>query len=104
MALAILLAVTVVGLLMAEMAVMGIPTALTVFVNIWAPITITILIVLLYMGRRHHSRCKLGRTVTQIRVLCALAFSRFGCQHSRDPLGPHSGHGSCLAPFRRRRW
>ncbi|KAJ7927517.1 hypothetical protein B0H13DRAFT_1970710 [Mycena leptocephala] len=74
MSVAILLSVTIFSLLVAHMTI-GYTLVLSVFVTIWTGVTIAILIVLLCMGRRRHSHRKLGRTVTQIRVLCALAFS-----------------------------
>ncbi|KAJ7079034.1 hypothetical protein C8R43DRAFT_1053208 [Mycena crocata] len=51
------------------------PSILHIFVAIWTDVTITVLAVLLYMGRRRNVSHKLGRTIVQIRVLCALGFS-----------------------------
>ncbi|KAJ7699041.1 hypothetical protein B0H17DRAFT_1049975 [Mycena rosella] len=52
------------------------PSILQIFVVIWTDMTITFLALLLYMGRRRQAgRRKLGRTVAQVRVLCALASS-----------------------------
>ncbi|KAJ7359208.1 hypothetical protein DFH08DRAFT_845407 [Mycena albidolilacea] len=48
---------------------------ITVFAAIWTQGTLGVLLLLLCMGRRRHSHHKLSRTVTQIRVLCALAVS-----------------------------
>ncbi|KAJ6588821.1 hypothetical protein B0H19DRAFT_1057937 [Mycena capillaripes] len=62
-AVAILLSVTIFSLLVAQMAVNS------------PDVTVSILAVLLHMGRRRNFHRKLGRTVTQIRVLCALAIS-----------------------------
>ncbi|KAJ7699030.1 hypothetical protein B0H17DRAFT_1049956 [Mycena rosella] len=52
------------------------PSILQIFVVIWTDMTITYLALLLYMGRRRQAgRRKLGRTVAQVRVMCALASS-----------------------------
>ncbi|KAJ7210474.1 hypothetical protein GGX14DRAFT_450837, partial [Mycena pura] len=45
---------------------------------IWADVTIAVLAILVYAGRHrksHHAGHKLGRTTTQIHVLCGLAVS-----------------------------
>ncbi|KAF8190311.1 hypothetical protein K438DRAFT_1971187 [Mycena galopus ATCC 62051] len=57
------------------MAVGDSPNGISVFVAIWTHVTLAVLIVLLCMGRRRYSQHKLGRTVIQIRVLCALGVS-----------------------------
>ncbi|KAF8190298.1 hypothetical protein K438DRAFT_921354 [Mycena galopus ATCC 62051] len=72
---AFLWCIVIFSLLVAHMAVGEKPTVFTVFVAIWTHVTLAVLIVLLCMGRRRHSHHKLGRTVTQIRVLCALGVS-----------------------------
>ncbi|KAF7360404.1 hypothetical protein MVEN_00770300 [Mycena venus] len=72
---AIVWCLTIFSLLVGHMAVGERPKFTTVFVTIWTFVTLPILLVLLIMGHRRHSRHKLGRTVTQIRVLCALAVS-----------------------------
>ncbi|KAJ7640900.1 hypothetical protein DFH06DRAFT_625084 [Mycena polygramma] len=71
---AILFSVTIFALLVAQMAVAS-ASVIGIFVVIWTDVTITTLAVLLFMGRRRNAHRKLGRTVTQIRVLCALAVS-----------------------------
>ncbi|KAF7344558.1 hypothetical protein MSAN_01937700 [Mycena sanguinolenta] len=58
------------GLLIGHM----VTDVITVFVTIWARVTLAVLIVLLFVGRRCYSH-KLGRTVNQIRALCALGAS-----------------------------
>ncbi|KAJ7117475.1 hypothetical protein C8R44DRAFT_879038 [Mycena epipterygia] len=51
------------------------PSVLQVFVSLWLYVTVTLLAILLFMGRRQESSPMLGRTIVQIRVLCALACS-----------------------------
>ncbi|KAJ7117474.1 hypothetical protein C8R44DRAFT_790795 [Mycena epipterygia] len=51
------------------------PSVLQVFVSLWLYVTVSLLAVLLFMGRRQESSPMLGRTIVQIRVLCALACS-----------------------------
>ncbi|KAK7039513.1 hypothetical protein R3P38DRAFT_3181263 [Favolaschia claudopus] len=53
----------------------GRPTFVSVFVAIWADVTLSLLIILLYFGRRRYADHPLNRTVTQIKVLGALAIS-----------------------------
>ncbi|KAJ7233562.1 hypothetical protein B0H12DRAFT_1327855 [Mycena haematopus] len=67
--------ITIFSLLVGHMAVGEKPNVITVFVAIWTHVTVAVLIVLLCLGRRRHSDHKLGRTVAQIRVLCALGLS-----------------------------
>ncbi|KAJ7625629.1 hypothetical protein FB45DRAFT_921883 [Roridomyces roridus] len=43
-----------------------------IFVSIWTDVTITLLALLLYAGRRRPD-WKLSRTIVQVRILCALA-------------------------------
>ncbi|KAJ7792415.1 hypothetical protein B0H14DRAFT_2931411 [Mycena olivaceomarginata] len=57
------------------MAVGEKPNVITVFATIWTHVTIGVLFLLLWLGRRCYSHHRLGRTVTQIHVLCALAVS-----------------------------
>ncbi|KAJ7763629.1 hypothetical protein DFH07DRAFT_396383 [Mycena maculata] len=75
---AIVLSVTIFALAVAEMSTarrFRSPSILQIFVALWTDVTITMLIILVYMGRRREGRSKLGRTTVQIRVLCALACS-----------------------------
>jgi len=72
---AIVFCVTIFSLLVGHMAVGKRPTVVSVFVAIWTHVTLAVLVLLLCFGRRRHAHRKLGRTVTQIRVLCALAVS-----------------------------
>ncbi|KAJ6517798.1 hypothetical protein DFH09DRAFT_233093 [Mycena vulgaris] len=51
------------------------PSILQVFVALWTDVTMSFLGLLLYMGLRHESRRKLGRTDVQIKAMSALAFS-----------------------------
>ncbi|KAF8190315.1 hypothetical protein K438DRAFT_921799 [Mycena galopus ATCC 62051] len=72
---AFLWCIMIFSLLVAHMVIGERPNVITVFVAIWTHVTLAVLIVLLLMGRRRYSHHKLGRTVTQIRVLCALGSS-----------------------------
>ncbi|KAJ7763590.1 hypothetical protein DFH07DRAFT_812541 [Mycena maculata] len=75
---AIVFSVTIFALAVAEMSTdrrFRSPSILQLFVALWADVTITMLIILVYMGRRRDRHHKLGRTSVQIHVLCALAFS-----------------------------
>ncbi|KAJ7157517.1 hypothetical protein C8R43DRAFT_948908 [Mycena crocata] len=75
---AIILSVVVFIFSVSEMSTawgFGPPSILQLFVAIWADVTITVLVLLLHMGRRRNTSRKLGRTVVQIRLLCALGFS-----------------------------
>ncbi|KAJ7666268.1 hypothetical protein DFH06DRAFT_1386413 [Mycena polygramma] len=71
---AILFSVIIFALLVAQMAVASV-SVIGIFVVIWTDVTITTLAVLLHMGRRRNAHRKLGRTVTQIRLLSALGVS-----------------------------
>ncbi|KAJ7117476.1 hypothetical protein C8R44DRAFT_790804 [Mycena epipterygia] len=51
------------------------PSVLQIFVALWLYATVTLLAILLFMGRRQESSPMLGRTIVQIRALCALACS-----------------------------
>ncbi|KAF7360401.1 hypothetical protein MVEN_00770000 [Mycena venus] len=75
MSVAILFCIIIFGLLVGHFVVGHRPNVLTVFIVIWTDVTLVILAVLLNKGRRCHVQTKLGRTVTQIRALCALAVS-----------------------------
>ncbi|KAF7344562.1 hypothetical protein MSAN_01938200 [Mycena sanguinolenta] len=72
---ALLWCILVFSLLVGHMAVGERPNVITVFVAIWTHVTLVVLIVLLCVGRARYAHHKLGRTVTQIRVLCALGVS-----------------------------
>ncbi|KAJ7892736.1 hypothetical protein B0H14DRAFT_956056 [Mycena olivaceomarginata] len=71
MSAACLLSITIFGLLVGHFTVGHRPNVLTIFIAVWTDVTATSVLALLIMGRHR----KLGRTVTQIRVLSALAVS-----------------------------
>ncbi|KAJ7266947.1 hypothetical protein B0H12DRAFT_140932 [Mycena haematopus] len=74
MSAAALLCILIFALVVAHLAIGERPNVITVFVPIWSDVTAAVVLVLLYVGRRH-SHHRLGRTLTQIRVLCALGVS-----------------------------
>ncbi|KAJ7314370.1 hypothetical protein DFH08DRAFT_895285 [Mycena albidolilacea] len=69
---AIFLASTVFSLLVAQMTEGG-PSVISIFVVIWTQVTIAVLGLLLYFGRRPQH--KLGRIGVQVHILCVLALS-----------------------------
>ncbi|KAF7356241.1 hypothetical protein MVEN_00955600 [Mycena venus] len=73
MLVAIFLCASVFSLLVAQMADQGQASVSGVFATIWTDVTVTVLAILLYMGRRPGRW--LGRTPVQVHVLCALGFS-----------------------------
>ncbi|KAJ6488053.1 hypothetical protein C8R45DRAFT_264759 [Mycena sanguinolenta] len=75
LAAALLWCILVFSLLVGHMAVGDKPNVISVFVAIWTIVTFAVLIVLLCVGSSRYSGYKLGRTVTQIHVLCALGVS-----------------------------
>ncbi|KAF7344574.1 hypothetical protein MSAN_01939500 [Mycena sanguinolenta] len=92
MSVACLLCILIFALVVGHLAVGEKPNAITVFLTIWTDVTLAIVCILLYMGHRHPEH-KLGRTVTQIRVLCALGVSwiflllaMMGLQFTRDAI------------------
>ncbi|KAJ6488045.1 hypothetical protein C8R45DRAFT_264525 [Mycena sanguinolenta] len=106
MAVACLLCILIFALVVGHMAVGEKPNTITVFLSIWTHVTLGAICVLLYMGH-HHSDHKLGRTVTQIRVLCALGVSWIflllailGVQFTRDAICyRYWNDGACLGLF-----
>ncbi|KAJ7464528.1 hypothetical protein FB451DRAFT_1263746 [Mycena latifolia] len=51
------------------------PSILQIFVTLWTDVTMTLLGLLLYFGRRSQVHRKWGRTAVQIKVLCVLGVS-----------------------------